>query len=88
MNVSRPQSHTIPATMESLETSWPARPHDALSSASRSHRPSVARCALSPVRSPRVPPLTMLGPDRSPRVSDGGPNIVKNGTPQVVPPSA
>jgi hypothetical protein len=38
---------------------------------------------LSPARSPRVPPLTMLGLDGPHSFGDGAPNIVKNGTPQI-----
>jgi hypothetical protein len=43
---------------------------------------SRLRRAVSPMRSPRVPPETMLGPDGPSQCDDGGPNIVKDGTPQ------
>jgi hypothetical protein len=39
------------------------------------------RGALSPTRSPRVPPVTMLGLRRTAPLGGGGPNIVKDGTP-------
>ena len=50
--------------------------------ASRSAGSWLLRRALSPARSPRVPPLTMLGADGALRKRRGGANIVKNGTPQ------
>jgi hypothetical protein len=50
----------------------------------RSERAEQLRGALSHAHSPRVPPLTMLGPNRPPRLSHFAPNIVKNGTPQIV----
>jgi hypothetical protein len=40
------------------------------------------RRAVSPTRSPRVPPVTMLGPEETRHRGDGVPNIVKDGTPQ------
>ena len=49
--------------------------------APRSGRPAPHRRALSPARSPREPPLTMMGPNASSRPGDGAPNIVKDGTP-------
>jgi hypothetical protein len=46
MDVSRTQRHTTSPTIEVLETSCPARPHEALSSAFHSRRPSDTRCTL------------------------------------------
>ena len=40
------------------------------------------RRALSPMRFPRLPPLTMLGPNDPLHSCGCAPNIVKNGTPQ------
>jgi hypothetical protein len=42
---------------------------------------SPLRRALSPTRFPRVPPLTMLGPELRRHSGVGAPNIVKDGTP-------
>jgi hypothetical protein len=61
-----------------------ARPHEALSSVYHSDRAPDTRGAISPARSPRVPPLTMLGPCAPHHRDAGAPNIVKNGTPQIV----
>ena len=57
-------------------------PEEVQSAVCRSLRLSDARRALSPARSPRVPPKTMLGPEESLHRGGGAPNIVKDGTPQ------
>ena len=49
--------------------------------AARSVSSARFRGALSPMRSPRVPPVTMLGLRRTAPLGGGGPNIVKDGTP-------
>jgi hypothetical protein len=81
-DVSGRRVHAKFAELEGPETSCPARPHEALSSTSHLGRPSDTRGGLSPARSPRVPPVTMLGPEEPPRRGRGVPNIVKDGTPQ------